>query len=124
MKRNRKEVTIITVCPFCGHANEIEVNEIDYLDWSDGELLVQDAFPYLSADEREMLISGICPKCWDSMFGLPEEEEEDLYEEDPSVEEEMGWDEYDANHCFDSEVNDFDIEMGFDPYEGCYSYDC
>lgn len=74
MKVNRKEVTIVTTCPFCGRANEVEVNEMDYLDWDDG-LLVQDAFPYLSADEREMLITGICPTCWDKMFG--EEDEDD-----------------------------------------------
>ena len=76
MKINYKEVTVITACPFCGHANEVEVNEMDYLDWQDG-MLVQEAFPYLSADEREMLISGICPTCWAKMFLTEEEEEED-----------------------------------------------
>lgn len=65
MKVNRKEVTILTVCHFCGHANEIAVNEKDYFDWAFDGALVQDAFPYLSADEREMLISGICPTCWE-----------------------------------------------------------
>lgn len=72
MKINNKEITIVTRCPFCGKANFIEVNEMDYLDWSDGEL-AQVAFPYLSADEREMLISGICPTCWDKMFGGDDE---------------------------------------------------
>lgn len=65
---NYKEVCVVTQCPFCGRGNEVEVNEADYWDWSDGEL-AQVAFPYLSADEREMLITGICGKCWDSMFG-------------------------------------------------------
>ncbi len=74
-KINYKEVTVVTACPFCGHANEVEVNEIDYLDWQDG-MLVQDAFPYLSANEREKLISGICPTCWDKMFPHKEDEEE------------------------------------------------
>jgi len=73
-KINYKEVTVITTCPFCGHANEVEVNEMDYLDWQDG-MLAQDAFPYLSPDERETLISGICPTCWAKMF--PPEEDED-----------------------------------------------
>ena len=101
MKINYKEVTIITRCPFCGRANEVAVNEADYLDWQDG-VLVQDAFPYLSADEREMLISGICPTCWASTFG-------DEDEEDPE-----GWD----------EPSDYDLEVGFNPYEGCYDFDC
>ena len=48
---------------------------MDYLDWSDGEL-AQVAFPYLSADEREMLITGICPTCWDKMFDDGEEDED------------------------------------------------
>jgi len=75
-KMNYKEVSVVTTCPFCGHANFVEVNESDYLDWQDGAL-VQNAFHYLSADEREMLISGICPKCWDSMFGSDEEPDPD-----------------------------------------------
>lgn len=101
MKINHKEVTIITRCPFCGRANEVEVNEADYLDWQDG-VLVQDAFPYLSADEREMLVSGICPTCWESTFGSAEDEDE--YEDD--------------------EPSDWDLEIGFDPYEGGYTFDC
>ena len=72
MKINYKEATVVTVCPFCGHANEVEVNEADYFDWAFDGVLAQDAFPYLSADEREMLISGICPKCWEDTFGKEE----------------------------------------------------
>ena len=99
MKINNKEVTIVTRCPFCGRANEVAVNETDYLDWQDGAL-VQNAFPYLSADEREMLISGICPTCWADTFG---DEDEDPEDEEPS---------------------DWDLEVGFNPYEGCYDFDC
>ena len=29
---------------------------------------VQDAFPYLSADDREFLISGMSPEGWDATF--------------------------------------------------------
>ena len=76
MKTNNHEITVITGCPFCGLIHEVEVNEMDYLDWQDG-VLVQDAFPYLSADEREMLISGICPDCWDEMFDSNEEPDPD-----------------------------------------------
>lgn len=72
MKINHYEVCVVVSCPFCGKAHEIYVNDIDYLDWQDG-MLVQEAFPYLSADEREMLISGICKECWESMFGSDDE---------------------------------------------------
>lgn len=90
---------ITTDCPFCGKTHYIEVKAKDYLAWQNGEL-VQDAFPYLSADEREMLISGICPSCWDGMF--PEDEDEEDYDED--------W--------------GFNEDEGFDPYEGCWTGDC
>jgi len=80
MKINYKEVCVITRCPFCGKAHEVEVNEMDYLDWQDGAL-IQDVMPYLSAQEREHLISGICEDCWDKMFdGM--DIEDSLYEED------------------------------------------
>jgi hypothetical protein len=67
MKENLHEITIVTRCPFCGKAHEVECNENDYLDWQDGEL-IQNAMPYLSAQEREYLITGICAECWDCMF--------------------------------------------------------
>ena len=59
---------IETRCPFCGHVHEVTVDAIDYLAWETGTP-AQYAFPYLSADEREMLISGICPECWARTFG-------------------------------------------------------
>ena len=78
-KINYSEVCIVTrPCHFCGHSHEVEVNDMDYLDWQDGEL-VQNAFPYLSAGEREMLVSGICPTCWDKMFKTDDDED---YEEE------------------------------------------
>lgn len=75
MKINHKEVAVVIACPLCGHAHEIEVNEMDYLDWQDGAL-IQDTFPYLPASDREMLISGICRKCWDKMLDGMEEDKE------------------------------------------------
>ncbi len=65
-------IIISTSCPFCGEEHEILVNEQDYCAWMDDELALRDAFPYLSAEEREMLMSGICPTCWDSMWGNDE----------------------------------------------------
>ena len=71
------DCTVVTYCPFCHKAHEVAVNEMDYLDWQDGKL-AQDAFPYLSASDREMLITGICEDCWNGMFGTDEEDEEDF----------------------------------------------
>lgn len=61
-------INLEIVCPFCGNSFVLSVDEDDYLAWRGG-MLVQDAFPYLSAEERELLISGICPECWEKTFG-------------------------------------------------------
>ena len=62
-------ITIITpVCPICGKTHNIQVYSSDYVRFMRREGLVQDCFPYLKAEEREMLISGICPDCWTKMF--------------------------------------------------------
>lgn len=58
-------VTIRTTCPFCNKVQSITVNTQDYRRWKGG-LLIQEAFPNLSADDREALMTGICPACFPS----------------------------------------------------------
>ena len=58
-------------CRQCKESSELAVNKQDIVDWSAGKY-IQDAMPYLSADERELLISGICGNCFDKMFGSEE----------------------------------------------------
>ena len=72
VKINYKEVCIITRCPFCGGGTGVHVNESDYWDWDVGAL-AQGACPYVSASGSETPISGVCPTCWDGMFGGDEE---------------------------------------------------
>ena len=64
-----RPIGIECTCPFCGETHTVIVGEIDYILWETDFALVQDAFPYLTPDEREMLISGICPTCWEKTFG-------------------------------------------------------
>lgn len=40
----------------------------DYHDWISGDKPIQDAFPYLSSDDREFLKTGITSEEWDQMF--------------------------------------------------------
>lgn len=61
-------VIVEIICPFCGCLHTVEVNEDDFNAWQNGEL-AQNAFPYLSATEREQLISRICPVCQEDIFG-------------------------------------------------------
>lgn len=61
------KVTLTTTCPECKSKNEIEAVEDDVKAWLAG-MKLQYAMPYLSPDQREMLISGICPTCWNALF--------------------------------------------------------
>ena len=69
--------TVKRNCPLCGVDQYINVNADDYNAWIDGEGYIQDLMPYLSADEREALISGICPTCWDKQFEVEDFDEDD-----------------------------------------------
>lgn len=55
-------------CKLCKTSRTIEVKKDDYEKVQQGEH-IQNAMPYLTADERELLISGICGTCFDEMFG-------------------------------------------------------
>ena len=50
------------------HTRTLRLNYDDYIAWQDGAL-VQDALPYLTADEREFLMTGITAEEWDDAFG-------------------------------------------------------
>ena len=60
-------IDVTMVCPFCGKEHSVTVNFDDCLAWNNGAL-VHKTFPYLSATEREQLISGLCPDCQKNFF--------------------------------------------------------
>ena len=49
-------------CPFCGKKSELAISAKGYNAWVGGAL-VQRAFPELTANERELLITGMCVDC-------------------------------------------------------------
>lgn len=56
-------------CPDCGQRKTIEVTDAEWLELSDPNGRdIQLVLRRLSADDRERLITGICPKCWDVIF--------------------------------------------------------
>ena len=65
---------VVCRCVKCKSVHVLLVNSDDLQRWKDGEL-IQDAMPYLSADEREILISNICGRCFEQMFGEGEDDE-------------------------------------------------
>lgn len=45
------------------------VNKEDFVDFCNGEKAIQHCFPYLTADERELLLTGFSVSDWDELFG-------------------------------------------------------
>lgn len=54
-------------CLECHRVYTFDISRGDYYDWQHGKH-AQNAFPYLTADERELLISRTCGPCFDKMF--------------------------------------------------------
>lgn len=68
-------VTWLSNCVECTRPSKVEGLQLDaVIAWQQGEF-IQNAFPRLSADDREIMISGTHPTCWDKMF--PPEDEDD-----------------------------------------------
>ena len=65
-------ITIEITCPFCGTDHFVEMDYRDYVEWCNGSL-IQKVAPYLTPTEREQLISQLCPKCQEQVFGSTEE---------------------------------------------------
>ena len=111
-------ITVNCTCPFCRKTHSVEVDYRSYISWQNGTL-AQYAMPELTPTEREQLISGICPTCQEFIFAPPPEPEDDGAEPcDGNCHE--------CPHCSEcmDEGNPNDLDMGFDPYAGCYTWDC
>ena len=55
------------ICEITEEEYSVKVNLKDFIDWRNGKY-AQDAFPMLSREQREFIISGITPAMWDAMF--------------------------------------------------------
>lgn len=60
--------TIAGNCIVTGKLYSVIVQKRSYVAWQQGEL-VQNAFPELSKEDREFLISGTSPEGWKEIFG-------------------------------------------------------
>ena len=56
--------------PLTGKSNtmDLPVTAEKIRRWQEGSLLIQDAFPTLTADQREFLMTGYTPEDWNAMF--------------------------------------------------------
>lgn len=55
------------VCRHCGITNRILVESELFDQWQNGTY-IQDAFPHLNDDERELIKTGIHPECFKEIF--------------------------------------------------------
>lgn len=55
-------------CNVCGLSENLLLDEEKLIRWHYGEM-IQDVFPELTADERELIVTGIHADCWDLLFG-------------------------------------------------------
>jgi len=63
----REKTMLVTECPFCKKEHVMVVSTLNWVQRLQGAL-VQEAFPEMSAEDRERVVSGTCPKCWDKFF--------------------------------------------------------
>lgn len=57
------------------HTLDLDVSE-DQIQAYEGGALIQEAFPHLSAADREFILTGITAGEWEAMMGDDDEEEE------------------------------------------------
>ena len=62
-----KTLENVVTCWNCETSHVVEVPAAGWKAWRSGEL-IQDALPELSADDRELLMSGTCGPCFDNFF--------------------------------------------------------
>jgi hypothetical protein len=69
------KMKVVRQCVVCNTESSVEVDTKKYFMWQRARATgesgnhIQDVFPELTPDEREVLLSGTHPECWDGMWG-------------------------------------------------------
>ena len=71
-RKINEDLTELTVKDRDGMNHYFDVKSYDLYRYNQGEH-IQNCFPYISAEDREIFITGITPEKWNEMF--PEEDE-------------------------------------------------
>jgi hypothetical protein len=64
-------------CQVTGKTHEVTVSKEAYEMWCTRKLLIQEAFPGLSEDDRELILTGYTPAEWAEIFPQEGDEDED-----------------------------------------------
>lgn len=63
-------------CQVCGKQSELQLDPTKVQRWEDG-VHVQNVWPEMSPEDRELLISGTHPHCWNQLMGPDPDEMSD-----------------------------------------------
>jgi len=55
-------------CILCKKTSIIELDEDKYEKYMEGESKIETIWPDKTADEREMIMTGTHPECWEKIF--------------------------------------------------------
>lgn len=70
LRKFKNPIELHITCRICGKVYIVTVEKEDYEKYKSGEGYIQDIFPYLSAADRELLISQTCDECWHEIFDI------------------------------------------------------
>lgn len=76
---SERNVLLSVKCAIC---NKVYAVYVTNESWKEFNSLtrrnIQDVFSYLDPEDRELLISNICPMCWNEMFSCDCDEDDEL----------------------------------------------
>ena len=61
-------INLVCDCIRCKASHTMRVHDTDLDRYYNTSSLIQECFPYLSAEEREMMITGFCPACQEEIY--------------------------------------------------------
>jgi hypothetical protein len=66
-------ITVTTpACQVCSKTSEFTLDDEKVDRWKAGAY-IQDVWPHMTMNDRELLISGTHPKCWEELFAEEDE---------------------------------------------------
>lgn len=73
---SNEKINVNVPCSFCNAKYAIEMTMAQFNELqSPHRRHIQDIIPELAPEMRELFISGMCPNCWDKLFGFEDEDE-------------------------------------------------
>jgi len=64
-------IPVSITCPRCKEEHVFKITEQQLAELKKGEKFIQDILPDFPPADREMFLSGYCPKCWDEILAEP-----------------------------------------------------